>query len=48
MSEPREEIDENILVEGIKISSNQMPHGIYQEQSNMRTSLTASEITYSL
>ena len=41
--------DDNISVEGVRISPNQIPHGVYQEQSNnRRTSPTASEVNFVL
>ena len=55
-SEPKEEEVENnnnptnISVEGIRISPNQIPHGIYRQEQNenRRTSPSASEINFSL
>ena len=49
ISESRDNDDDNISVKGIRISPNQIPHGVYQKQSNIRrTSPTASEVNFSL
>ena len=45
--QPRAEMEDNILVEGVGISSNQIPRGIYQEQLR-RTSPTASEVNFNI
>ena len=47
-SEPRAEMEDNILVEGGIISSNQIPRGIYQEQPIRRISPTASEVNFNV
>ena len=38
-------MDDNISVEGVRISSNKIPHGVYKEQQNIPS---ASEINFSI
>ena len=56
-SEPKDEIEENVPenigVEEVRISPNQIFHGVYQQEQNInrrtsRTSPTASEVNFSL